>query len=66
MLDAVMQANLIAKKIGFGIGADGMMLSVDPPGCRERVGLTAEGFERVCTQTAAWVQDLKQSYGFRN
>jgi HD-like signal output (HDOD) protein len=66
MLDAVMQANLIAKTIGFGIGADGMMLSVDPPGCKERIGLTAEGFERVCTQTEAWVRDLKQSYGLPN
>jgi len=66
MLDAVMQANLVAKAIGFGIGEDGMSFTVDPPGCKERMGLTAEGFERVCTQTAAWVVDLKSSYGLRN
>jgi putative nucleotidyltransferase with HDIG domain len=66
MLDAVMQANLVAKTIGFGIGSDGMNLSLDPPGCKERMGLTTEGFERVCTQTAAWVVDLKSSYGLRN
>jgi hypothetical protein len=43
-----------------------MNLRVDPPGSKERIGLATEGFERVCAQTAAWVEDLKHSYGFRN
>ena len=66
MLDAVVLANLAAKTVGIGLGAAGMNYRADIAGAKSRVGLTHEGFERVCVQTATWVQDLKQSYGYRS
>jgi putative nucleotidyltransferase with HDIG domain len=65
MLDAVVLANLTAKTVGVGLGAAGMNYRSDIAGAKLRIGLTPEGFERVCAQTATWVQDLKHSYGFR-
>ncbi len=65
MLDAVVLANLVAKTVGVGLGAEGMNYRADIAGARDRVGLTQESFERVCAQTATWVQDLKQNYGYR-
>jgi hypothetical protein len=66
MLDVVVLANLTAKTVGVGLGAAGMNYRADIAGAKTRTGLTAEGFERVCIQTAAWVQDLKYSYGYRD
>jgi putative nucleotidyltransferase with HDIG domain len=63
MLDAVMLANLAAKAIGVGLGAEGMNMKVDYSGCRERLGLKLEGFERACAQTALWVDELRKSEG---
>jgi putative nucleotidyltransferase with HDIG domain len=60
MLDAVMLANLTAKTIGVGLGAAAMNIRIDDTGCRERIGLTLEGFERVCAQTAIWLQDFRK------
>ncbi len=66
MLDAVVLANLAAKSIGVGLGAAGMNMKVDLAGSRERLGLTVEGFERVCAQTVFWLSELKEKYGIRN
>ncbi len=66
MLDAVVLANLAAKTVGVGLGAAGMNYRADIAGAKERIGLTHEGFERVCVQTATWVQDLKQNYGYKS
>ncbi len=66
MLDTVVLANLASKTIGVGLGAAGMNYRADIAGAKTRVGLTNEGFERICIQTATWVQDLKQTYGVRN
>ena len=66
MLDAVMLANLAAKSVGVGLGAAAMNMWIDYSGSRQRLGLTVEGFERVCAQTAFWVIELKQSYGIQN
>jgi len=65
MLDAVILANLAAKTVGVGSRAEGVSLP-DITGLNERIGLTQDGFERVCAQTASWTEDLKQSYGLRN
>lgn len=66
MLDAVILANLTAKTVGLGRGAEGANCCGDITGANARVALTPEGFERVCAQTTEWVNDLKQSYGIAN
>ncbi len=65
LLDIVMLANLAAKTIGVGLGMEGMNLRIEYSGSRDRLGLTVEGFERACAQTAFWLRDLKESYGIR-
>jgi putative nucleotidyltransferase with HDIG domain len=65
MLDAVILADLAAKSVGIGLGAAGLNYRSDIAGANQRVGLNAEGFDRVCIQTAEWVDDLKKSYGVR-
>jgi putative nucleotidyltransferase with HDIG domain len=66
MLDAVILANLTAKTVGIGLGAAGMNDRADIVGAKSRLGLATEGFERVCIQTEAWVEELKSNYGYRN
>ncbi len=65
MLDAVVLANLAAKTVGIGVGAGGMDDRVDVAGAKMRLGLTDESFDRICSQTTTWVQDLKQTYGYK-
>jgi hypothetical protein len=60
ILDSVALANLAAKSAGVGLGAEGMNMRIDYGGCRGRIGLTLEGFERACAQTAAWVTELRR------
>ncbi len=62
MLDAVMLANLAAKSIGVGLGAEGLNLRVDYTGCLKRLGLRVEGFERACAQTSVWLKDIRTRY----
>ena len=62
MLDAVVLANMTAKTIGIGMGVADQDRA-DIAGAKGRIGLTEEGFERVCEQTVLWAKDLKQSYG---
>ncbi len=66
MLDTVMLANLASKSVGIGLGAAAMNMRIDYSGSRQRLGLTVEGFERACAQTAFWVIELKKSYGIQN
>ena len=65
MLDAVALSNQLAKSVGLGLGIEGMNGHSDAAAAKQRVGLTPEGLERVCAQTALWVTDLKESYGMR-
>lgn len=65
MLDAVVLANLAAKIVRDGTEASPAS-TPDLSGAEKRIGLTWEGFERVCMQTGAWLQDLKHNYGIRN
>jgi len=62
VLDAVMLANLAAKSIGVGLGAEGMNFQIDYAGCLKRLWLTIEGFERVCAQTHIWLRELRQKH----
>jgi putative nucleotidyltransferase with HDIG domain len=65
-VDAVMVANLTAKSVGAGLGAEGMNLQIDSRAICERVGLTVKGFQRVCAQTAIWLLDFKAKYGIQD
>jgi putative nucleotidyltransferase with HDIG domain len=64
LLNMVIVANLAAKSIGTGLGAEGMNIKVDLSVCRERLGLSCEGFERVCAQTAVDLNNLKKTVGY--
>jgi HD-like signal output (HDOD) protein len=61
-LDAVMLANLAAKTVGTGLGAEGMNFEVDLEAPR-RIGLDSYGFDRVALRTAARLKGLKSAYG---
>jgi putative nucleotidyltransferase with HDIG domain len=58
VLDAVVIANMVAKNIGVGLGAEGFNLAVDSA-CVDRLGLDFTRFARVCLQTDTWLQELK-------
>jgi putative nucleotidyltransferase with HDIG domain len=59
LLDVVMLANLAAKSLGAGLGADGMNFPIDYAGSRERLGLKVEDFERAGAQASIWLNELK-------
>jgi putative nucleotidyltransferase with HDIG domain len=63
-LDAVVVANLVAKAIGTGLGAEGMDLRIDDKAFR-RVGLDFAGFSRLCIQTMNWLKDVKAAYNVK-
>ena len=56
--DAVVIANMVAKNIGTGLGAEGFNLAVDSE-CVNRLGLDFTRFARVCLQTDAWLRELR-------
>jgi putative nucleotidyltransferase with HDIG domain len=58
VLDAVVIANMVAKNIGMGLGAEGFNLAVDSA-CVNRLGLDFTRFARVCLQTDAWLRELR-------
>jgi len=60
VLDAVMLANYAAKSMGTGLGAEGLNMSLDYAGSRQRLGLTIRGFERACAQAAIWLDEQKK------
>lgn len=64
LLNIVMVANLAAKSIGTGLGAEGFNIKIDLSGCHERLGLSYIGFERVCAQTALDLSNLKKTIGY--
>lgn len=49
-LDAVVMANLVAKTVGTGLGAEGLNFSVDAS-THQRLGMTFELFGQVCLAT---------------
>ncbi len=66
MLDAVILANLAAKAVVSEAEDAASSMFADGSDSSKRIGLTKAAFERVCTQTQLWQQDLKQSYGIRD
>ena len=63
-IDAVIIANLVAKALGTGLGAEAMDLRLDEQ-VNWRLKLDFPGFSRVCIQTMTWFKELKASYGVR-
>lgn len=63
-LDAVVLANLAAKAVGTGLGAEGMDIRIDDR-CQRRLKLDFAGFSRVCVQTMVWLKDVKTNYGIK-
>ncbi len=64
IIDAVVIANLVAKTVGIGLGAEGMNFTIDHA-CRQRLGLSFEAFCRISAATAVSLNDLKTAYGIK-
>ena len=62
VLDAVCLANVVAKTIEAGLGADGLNFAVDPLSYR-RLGVDYPTFGRVCLQTDAALRDAISAHG---
>jgi putative nucleotidyltransferase with HDIG domain len=60
-MDAVMVANVVAKCVGAGLGAEGLNMTVDG-GSMKRLGLYSAGYSRVILQTLTWLNELKTTY----
>jgi putative nucleotidyltransferase with HDIG domain len=60
VLDAVVIANMVAKNIGVGLGAEGFNLTVDGA-CVRRFGLDFNRFARICLLTDTWLRELRQT-----
>jgi hypothetical protein len=58
----VVVANLAAKSIGAGLGAEGMDMIVDDR-CHFRLKLDFAGFSRVCLATMSGLKDVATAYG---
>lgn len=62
VLDAVVIANVVAKTIETGLGAEGLNFAVDP-GSYQRLGVDFATFGRVCLQTDSWLREVASSHG---
>ncbi|HLG54907.1 MAG TPA: HDOD domain-containing protein [Vicinamibacterales bacterium] len=60
VLDAVVIANMVAKNIGAGLGAEGFNLTIDGA-CVRRFGLDFTRFARICLLTDTWLRELRQA-----
>ena len=61
VLDVVAMANVVAKTIETGLGAEGLNFTVDP-GSYQRLGLDFAAFGRVCLQTQTWLQEMMRAH----
>jgi putative nucleotidyltransferase with HDIG domain len=61
-LDTVMLANLVAKTVGTGLGAEGMNFEIDLQAPR-RLGIDNFAFDRVALRTSLRLSSLKRAYG---
>lgn len=62
VLDAVVMANLVAKTIETGLGAEGLNFAIDP-GVHKRLGMSFDMFGRTCLQTLQWLRELADTHG---
>jgi putative nucleotidyltransferase with HDIG domain len=64
IIDAVVMANMVAKTLGTGLGAEGLDLCVDR-GCRDRLKLDFTKFSHVCINTLTALEELRGIHGLR-
>jgi putative nucleotidyltransferase with HDIG domain len=62
VLDVVIMANLVAKTLATGLGAEGMNFTVDE-GCRKRLQLDFNSFCRICARVEEGMHQVKSLYG---
>jgi putative nucleotidyltransferase with HDIG domain len=62
VLDAVALANVVAKTIETGLGAEGLNFAVDL-GSYQRLGVDFATFGRVCLQTDSWLREMTRANG---
>ncbi|MEP7305656.1 MAG: hypothetical protein ABJA98_09075 [Acidobacteriota bacterium] len=62
VLDAVALANVVAKTIETGLGAEGLNFSMDP-GSDRRLGVDFATFGRVCLQADAGLREMTRVHG---
>ncbi len=62
VLDAVAMANVVAKTIETGLGAEGLNFAVDA-GSYQRLGIDFATFGRVCLQSDAWLREMTRAHG---
>jgi len=62
ILDTVVLANLVAKTMGVGLGAEGLNLEVNQ-GLRRRMGFRFEDFAGICSRTTTAMEGLMSLYG---
>jgi HD-like signal output (HDOD) protein len=63
MLETVMLANLAAKSICAGLGADGMNLQIDFSSALRCLDMSVESFEQVCAYTYSELAAFKKTFG---
>ncbi|MBI5544639.1 MAG: HDOD domain-containing protein [Deltaproteobacteria bacterium] len=64
VVDAAVLANLVAKTVGTGLGAEGMNLDIDP-GIRKRLGMEHVDFCRLVANTSIRLAELRQEHGLK-
>ncbi len=62
LLDAVMIANMVAKTLGAGLGAECVNVRNDPK-LLNRMGLVFDDFSRLCSDVLTKADDLRALYG---
>lgn len=62
--DAVVVANVVAKVVGTGLGAEGMDIRFDTSS-HARLGLDFAGLSSVVLQTLTWLNELKADSGLK-
>ena len=62
VLDAVALANVVAKTIETGLGAEGLNFAVDP-GSYRRLGVDFATFGRICLQADSWLKEVTRAHG---
>lgn len=65
VLDTVVMANLAAKTLGIGLGAEGLNLRIDDR-CGQRLGINVDTFCAICADLQDQVDELKKMNGFHN
>jgi putative nucleotidyltransferase with HDIG domain len=64
MVDTVQLANLVAKNLGVGLGAEGMNFKFDLS-TTSRLGLDCADFAAICRQTCERMGAVREAYGIR-